>query len=394
MDIIHLVLYHLHHAEIKSNYFRWKEDICRVIEEHWDELCPARPKSSNWMNSISSILSANHQLFESGFMEMKQSGWWCLKERVAPRMPEATADGRKRRGQAAIIEIDPEGNVTGAVVAGAASAHGADSDKTEKSEKRSSPERSPKRAKTAESPPKHPKRSPPKAAPVAPVAPLVPQQAPLIPPLSPGKKILPAPAHITPSAAPTAPSTALPPSAPPAPQKQVPLPQPPVLPPKPANPMVHPHGQQMPPRPQMVPPPSNAPVLTAEQQARKNLLAANEIKRKLVERLLRVDSSILKAALSKEADEASKTLNPIMYIPPAMKAGAVSKPSADDHHHLDAKKEKKRLPRPANYVRASPHENELVDVCSKIVNPDERINRLKRKLALRRVPRPLCMPPT
>jgi hypothetical protein len=376
VDIIHLVLYHLHRTEVKSSYFRWKEDICRVIEEHWDELCPARPKTSNWMNSISSILSANHQLFESGFMEMKQSGWWCLRERVAPRMPEATADGRKRRGQAAVIEIDQEGNVTGATAVAAASDGG------EKGERRGSPGRSPKRAKTAESPPRLPKRSPPKAAPAAAMAP-----PPVNPQPSPGKKILPAPAAFA------APSVASAPTAVQSVLAQAPLPQPPI-PPKAAIPVPAP-GQQMPPRPPAPPASSSssssalAPVLTAEQQARKNLLAANEIKRKLVERLLRVDSSILKAALSREADEAAKTLNPIMYIPPAMKPGPVRPSPADEQHPMESKREKRRLPRPANYVRASPHENELVEVCSKILSPDERINRLKRKLALRRVPCPL-----
>lgn len=276
-------------------------------------------------------------------MEMKQSGWWCLKDKVAPRLPEATLDGRKRRGQTAVIEIDPS-------LLGSEAQLG-----IEVAEGGKNSPRTPKRPRIAASPPKG-----------------TPVKADLVPAIeSPLKRSLPAIApQPPPPLQPLLQSTkqAL---VQPTLQSSV---QPPLLHTQ------HTHTVQTQPANRLATLGSNPPaVLTAEQQAKKNQMAANEIKRKLVERLLRVDSSILKAALSKETDDTHKPLNPIMYIPPAMKA----KQAGDEH--VEAKKEKKRLPRPANYVRASPHENELVDICNKIVDPDERICRLKRKLAVRRV---------
>lgn len=45
-NLIQLVLYHLWmKGDKKHRYFRWKEDICALIEDKWDDLIPA--KTSN-----------------------------------------------------------------------------------------------------------------------------------------------------------------------------------------------------------------------------------------------------------------------------------------------------------------------------------------------------------
>ena len=266
VSIIHLVLYHLHQTSPRDPpYYRWKEDICRLIEERWEDICPTRSRSGNWMNSISSILSANgNSLFESGFTRMQQSGWWALKD---PSLrPKLMDDGRKRKSPA----FNEESNVTISITS-------------------------------------------------------VPKPLSIITPIT--------------SAAVTSISSAI----------------------------------------------SNTTASSAL-SAGGTALAADEIKRKLVERLLKVDSNLLKAALIKPVDKAPTSnsgqttgLNPIMYIPPTAPGKKVA--SEDG---LLAKIPTKKV-KPANYVRASPHENELADLCSRIVNPDERIRRLKRKLAVRRV---------
>lgn len=115
--------------------------------------------------------------------------------------------------------------------------------------------------------------------------------------------------------------------------------------------------------------------------------AASEIKRKLVERLLRVDSELLKQALSRDTPKTSGTgapLNPIMFVP-----------STQLHHQQPVKPKDptsttvpqppKKKAKPAHYIRASPHENELVDLTNRVVNPDDQVLRLKRKLAVRKV---------
>lgn len=274
VSIIHLVLYHLHQTSPRDPpFYRWKEDICRLIEERWEDICPTRSKSGNWMNSISSILSANgNSLFESGFVRMQQSGWWALKD---PSLrPKLVDDGRKRKSPAFI----EESNVTVTIT------------------------------------------SIPKTIASAPI------------------EAKPPPSIITPI--PSSTTTT-----------------------------------------------SINPIVVEKSTAAGTALAADEIKRKLVERLLKVDSNLLKAALIKPVDKTlpsnsgqTSGLNPIMYIPPTAAAGK----KASSEEGLLPKIPTKKV-KPANYVRASPHENELVDLCSRIVNPDERIRRLKRKLAVRRV---------
>ncbi len=242
VSIIHLVLYHLHQTEPnKHGFYRWKEDICRLIEERWNDLCPKRTPSGAWTNSISSILSANPTLFVNGFNVMRQSGWWALKEVVPPKVPEAPADGRKRRGQVALLEEDTD-------------------------------------------------------------------------------------------------------------EIEVETPKPTRILTNTSSPMQD---------------------IQPAQPTKDQALAAEEIKRKLVERLLKVDSELLKAALSK--DPSTKPLQPIMYIP------------QQSHPTQTSQQPPKKKAKPTNYVRAAPHENELTDVTNRITNPDERIRRLKRKLSVRRV---------
>lgn len=230
-------------------------------------------ESSNWLNSISSILSANSSIFESGFTALKQSGWWALRDVAAPRLPDPSSESKKKR------PLPPSASAAGAEEHSAAAAALAKRTKVGAGDTTASG--------------------------------------------------------------------------------------------------LDPHG-------------------------RAAVEAANEIKRKLVERLLKVDSSLLKAALSKDVAHGgpgahAKPLNPIMYIPPGTGAGhlaaAPKRPAAAPADAAGAKRDpgappgKKKL-KPANYIRASPHENELLEVCNRIAAPDEQIRRLKRKLAVRRVPLP------
>lgn len=156
------------------------------------------------------------------------------------------------------------------------------------------------------------------------------------------------------------------------------------------------------------------------------LNAAEEIKRKLVERLLRVDSTILKAALTKTKPDAiiqdspsihnislnqqlnqskpsmdcikrpenflaersvmkEDLKNPIMAIAPSL--SGISRLDGKLSIKIVPQKKKDKKPKPANYIRASPHENELVDISSRIPNPDCVLLRFKRKLLMRRAKR-------
>lgn len=91
--VIHLVLYHLQRTSSNGNiaqngvkYFRWKEDICGFIERHWEDLIPQKNPGVSWQNSVSSVLSAHHEVFSNGLEVKGETGWWALKQCEPPRV--------------------------------------------------------------------------------------------------------------------------------------------------------------------------------------------------------------------------------------------------------------------------------------------------------------------
>lgn len=142
-----------------------------------------------------------------------------------------------------------------------------------------------------------------------------------------------------------------------------------------------------------------------------------EIKRRLVERLLKVDQNILQAALKRteaaatamqqQSEEAPAfkplapkgQVSPIQLLTPSTfstgkpvsgKLTSVVKKVNNNNNQgtpTAGVVRRDRRPKPANYVRASPHENELLETCNKIVNPDRNINRFRRKLLSRKAKR-------
>jgi ribosomal protein S18 acetylase RimI-like enzyme len=116
--------------------------------------------------------------------------------------------------------------------------------------------------------------------------------------------------------------------------------------------------------------------------------AAQEIKRKLVERLLRVDSKLLQEALANSPAPPFQSVACADY--PRPKEMELKMSDCRDLTHTPSLKELRRLhkvAKPANYVRASPHENELLEMCLRISDPDATLNRFKRKLVMRRMKR-------
>ncbi|KAF9977961.1 Cysteine-rich protein 2-binding protein [Actinomortierella ambigua] len=60
--LVHLVLYNLMDASPQQKYFRWKEEICKFIDDYWSYLLPEKER-----------------------MEIKgASGWWTLIEKAPP----------------------------------------------------------------------------------------------------------------------------------------------------------------------------------------------------------------------------------------------------------------------------------------------------------------------
>ncbi|KAJ2793212.1 hypothetical protein H4R20_006608 [Coemansia guatemalensis] len=84
VQVIYIVLYHLTQKEPEKKYFRWRENICATINEHWEGLFPNKAKTATWHNTVAGCLSTHGALFKSGFDETQQTGNWTLQEIVEP----------------------------------------------------------------------------------------------------------------------------------------------------------------------------------------------------------------------------------------------------------------------------------------------------------------------
>lgn len=84
VQVIYLVLYHLVHNHPDKKYFRWRENICATIGEHWNTLLPGKAKTATWHNTVAGCLSTHQTTFKSGFDDTQQSGNWTLHEVVEP----------------------------------------------------------------------------------------------------------------------------------------------------------------------------------------------------------------------------------------------------------------------------------------------------------------------
>ncbi|XP_074642134.1 cysteine-rich protein 2-binding protein-like isoform X2 [Tubulanus polymorphus] len=87
LQAISLALYNLHLTSTgKCGYYRWKEQICGFIEKHWSLLfADTRKQSSTWFGTVSSVLSSgSNDHFKSGTDELKELGWWRLREIKPP----------------------------------------------------------------------------------------------------------------------------------------------------------------------------------------------------------------------------------------------------------------------------------------------------------------------
>ncbi|XP_053395449.1 cysteine-rich protein 2-binding protein-like isoform X2 [Mercenaria mercenaria] len=87
VQVVHLTLYNLQLAGSgMCGYFRWKEHICTFIDNHWTTFFGSqRKKTSLWHGTVAGVLSQGcPAIFVSGANELKESGWWRLKELQPP----------------------------------------------------------------------------------------------------------------------------------------------------------------------------------------------------------------------------------------------------------------------------------------------------------------------
>ncbi|KAJ2671096.1 hypothetical protein GGI25_005618 [Coemansia spiralis] len=84
VQVIYLTLYHLIKTQPDKKYFRWRENICATVGEHWEGLFPDKSKTATWQNTVAGCLSTHNVLFKSGFDDTQQTGNWTLHQAVEP----------------------------------------------------------------------------------------------------------------------------------------------------------------------------------------------------------------------------------------------------------------------------------------------------------------------
>ena len=105
LQVVYLALYNLIcGGSGRKGYFRWKDDLCQFIEQHWNIFHAHRKKTLSWCSTVAGTLSANcPKIFKSGLKEFKEGGWWTLQEVLPPsEKPEVMTPGfnlrRKKKG--------------------------------------------------------------------------------------------------------------------------------------------------------------------------------------------------------------------------------------------------------------------------------------------------------
>lgn len=105
LQVVYLALYNLIcGGSGRKGYFRWKDDLCQFIEQHWNIFHAHRKKTSSWCSTVAGTLSSNcPKIFKSGQKEFKEGGWWTLQEVLPPsEKPEVMTPGfnlrRKKKG--------------------------------------------------------------------------------------------------------------------------------------------------------------------------------------------------------------------------------------------------------------------------------------------------------
>ncbi|CAH1775694.1 unnamed protein product [Owenia fusiformis] len=88
LQVVILALYNLQLTKQgKGNFFRWKDHICGFIDKHWVTFFGpgTRRKGTTWQGTVAGVLSTGSpHYFVPGSSELKEAGWWRLREHKPP----------------------------------------------------------------------------------------------------------------------------------------------------------------------------------------------------------------------------------------------------------------------------------------------------------------------
>ncbi|XP_038048525.1 cysteine-rich protein 2-binding protein-like [Patiria miniata] len=102
----------------RKGFFRWKEDICEFISQHWTLIFGnSKAKTQTWHGTVAGVLSvSNKSLFKSGASEFGEAGWWSLIEMKPPELKPEIPPGTGKQyvaGRKAKVPFEPTIKVEG-----------------------------------------------------------------------------------------------------------------------------------------------------------------------------------------------------------------------------------------------------------------------------------------
>jgi len=87
-DIILTALHNLERLHHRK-YFHCSSEICAFIDQYWSEICPHRPRTTTWGNTVMSQISTQKDLFQSHKIG---SGYWALRRTARTATKPTNAD--------------------------------------------------------------------------------------------------------------------------------------------------------------------------------------------------------------------------------------------------------------------------------------------------------------
>ncbi|XP_032804460.2 cysteine-rich protein 2-binding protein isoform X1 [Petromyzon marinus] len=116
-QVVMLAMYNLSlEGSGRQGFFRWKEDICAIIDKYWTLLLGNRKKTSTWWSTVAGCLSVGSPMhFRSGAQQFGEPGWWKLARTkppsLRPELESVQAPGGQRGRGASKQSAEPAARV-------------------------------------------------------------------------------------------------------------------------------------------------------------------------------------------------------------------------------------------------------------------------------------------
>lgn len=115
VDVTRLAIYNLWlNNDGARELFKYKEEIVKYIDEHWDLICFPKTRTPTWPCNVGGVLSRFADCFKSGTTQIGHPGWWgltsysnfVLRGFISGRPRQTNKDDTHRMKPKRVIESD------------------------------------------------------------------------------------------------------------------------------------------------------------------------------------------------------------------------------------------------------------------------------------------------